>query len=154
MSSGSQLRTRYDRLKARLATARGTTERAKSQYEQARAHEASIVAELQEVRSSLDAALEALSAQDRSSPSAPVPQDKSPVRVPAFLRELVAAFPASGVSSLDGLRDGLGLPMSTLNTRIQKARKLGLLVRSGRAEYALTDLGKDTREARPKAVGD
>lgn len=154
MLSGSQLRVKYDRLKTRLAEAKKKTARAKSQYEHAKAHEAGVQGEFDEVRSALDAALDSLAAKDDSAPAAaPVQSSAAPVHVPPYLRELVAAFPASGTVDLDSLRASLGLPDSTVNTRIQKGKKLGLLVRSGRGQYSLTDLGQSTRGNRLQAVG-
>lgn len=153
MSGGSQLRVKYDRLKARLAEAKRKTARAKSQYEQAKNHEATVEAEFEEVRSELDAALDALAA--KKAPTASPSQrnrEATPVHVPAYLRELVMAFPYHGPMTLDDLKAGLGLPRSTVNTRLQKGMKLDLVVRTGRAEYALSEFGQNVRGNRLQAV--
>lgn len=153
MSGGSQLRVKYDRLKARLTEAKRKTARAKSQYEHAKAHEAGVEAEFEEVRSELDAALDALAAKKAptASPSQ-MNREAAPVHVPAYLRELVMAFPYHGPIALDDLKASLGLPTSTVNTRLQKGRKLDLVVRTGRAEYALSEFGQSVRGNRLQAV--
>lgn len=154
MSGGSQLRVKYDRLKARVEEAKAKTAKAKSQYEHAKANEAAVETEFAEVRSALDAVLDgAVSAPANQPVSVPTPAQAKPVHVPPYLRELVAAFPTSGTTDLESLRASLSLPQSTVNTRIQKAKKLGLVVRSGRAQYSLTDLGKSTRGSRLQAIG-
>jgi len=154
MLTGSQLRIKYDRLKARLEEAKAKTAKAKSQYEHAKAHEAGVEADFNEVRAALDAALDAMAGDGSKKVSVPAPASKTmPVHVPPYLRELVAAFPTSGTTDLESLRAALSLPSTTVNTRIQKAKKLGLVVRSGRAEYSLTDLGKSSRGSRLQAVG-
>jgi hypothetical protein len=145
---------KYDRLKTRLDEAKAKTAKAKSQHDHAKAHEATIEAEFNEVRTALDAALDATASAGTKKVAVPVPQPKTAaVHVPPYLRELVAAFPAAGATDLESLRAALGLPATTVNTRIQKAKKLGLVVRSGRAEYSLTDLGKSSRGGRFQAVG-
>ncbi len=77
MASGSQLRIKYDRLKARVAEVKVKTTRAKTQYDSARVHEAGVEAEFDEVRSALDAALDAL---DTGSHAVETPQPTSAVR--------------------------------------------------------------------------
>lgn len=154
MSGGSQLRIKYDRLKARVFEAKAKTAKAKSQYEHAKAHEVGIEAEFDEVRSALDTALDAMDTSSQAAVSVQVPQPKaSAVHVPPYLRELVVVFPASGTTDLDSLWAALSLPQSTVNTRIQKGKKLGLVVCSGRGQYSLTDLGKSTHGGRLQAVG-
>lgn len=144
---------KYDRFKVRVEEAKTKTAKAKSQYEHAKAYEAGVETEFEKVRAALDAALDATaSASDQMPVSVPKPKT-TPVHAPPYLRELVAAFPSSGTMTLEDLRVALSLPPSTVNTRIQKAKKLGLVVRSGRAEYSLTDLGQNTRGGRLRAVG-
>lgn len=154
MLTGSQLRVKYDRLKARLEEAKAKTAKAKSQYDHAKAHEAGVETEFNEVREALDAALDATASTAAKKIPVQTPQVKAAtVHVPPYLRELLAAFPAAGTTDLESLRAALSLPNTTVNTRIQKAKKLGLVVRSGRAEYSLTDLGKTHRGGRLQAIG-
>lgn len=154
MSGGSQLRVKYDHLNAQLSEAKQRTAKIKAQYDQAKVHEASIEAEFEEVRAELDAALDSIATR-KAAPAtlSKVNREAAPTHVPAYLRELVLAFPAHGPATLTGLKASLDLPTSTVNTRLQKAMKLNLLVRTGRAQYELTERGRSVRGSRLVPVG-
>ena len=153
MVAGAQLRVKYDRLKAKVAEAKQKTAALKEQYEQARGVEYEVEAELENTRKALDAALDAALAEGMPEPELPTAPRERQVHVPVFLRELLAVFPEQGTIALERLREVLGIPnQSTMNTRIQRGLKLGVIARAGRAQYTLTDTGRATRKTRLKAV--
>lgn len=154
MLVGSQLRTKYDRLKWRLDDARAKTAEAKAVYDAAKAHETAIEAEFNEIRDALDAVLDAaVPPAAKSAVHVPQPQVSASVHVPAYIRELIEAFPSMETIDLERLREKMNGSGTSVNTRIQKAMKLGLVTREARGEYTLTDLGRSARGGRLKVVG-
>lgn len=153
--SGSQLRVRYDKLKEQVAKAKETTAEAKLNYEQACVREQHIGEEFEAFRTALDAALDTLAAQEQVGTDL-APQSAraaEPLHVPPYLRELIAAFPASGgVVQVAALCKALSLTTAQLNARIQKAKKLDLLARTGQGQYVLTPLGLTIRGPHLRAI--
>lgn len=160
------MRVKYDRLVQRAAEAKARTARAKAKYDQARTDEQVVEHELEATRNALDKALagaeiaaeiDALlsdSTPKKATKAKPKPSGTSPLRVPPFLLELCEAFPMGGTITVAELREALALRDSALNTRLQKAKKLGLIERVAQATYALTTAGTAAVGRRLQAVPD
>ena len=133
-------------LKARVLEAKRKTARARSRYKNAKTHEVTVGKELAEVRSALDTALDTAFSAGILKEISVVPSPRLVAHVPPYLCELLVAFPLSGTITLDSLRSNLGFSSSTLNSRLQNAKKLDLVASTGRAEYSLTLLGLTNRK--------
>jgi len=167
----TSLRVKYDRLVQRAAEAKARTARAKAKYDQARTDEQAVEHELEATRNALDKALagaeiaaeiDALlsdskpkkATKAKPKPSGTPPLRVPPLRVPPFLLELCEAFPMGSTITVAELREALALRDSALNTRLQKAKKLGLIERVAQATYALTTAGTAAVGRRLQAVPD
>ena len=154
-----KLRTRYDRAGERLREAR-------DKYDEARAFMQSVKARLDEAEAEFKTAQDALDdalaratapAQTPAPVAVPTPvvvpvSKAAPVTVPPNLQELIDTFPpAGGIKKVD-LKDTLGIKDSAVSTRLQKAKKLGLVDKAAWGVWELTDAGRKARGRRLQAV--
>lgn len=150
-----ELRLRYDDLNNQLRVAREHTAEAKAQFDEAILRESIIEQELAIARDELDQALD-LAANpdcdddgddDGDGQRAPLePSPASPTGTPTVrpsIKATLQEFPKDGSSiAVADLRKKFDLSDGALNTRIQKAKKAGLVERAGWGQYKLTPEGK------------
>lgn len=139
----SQLLTRYDRLRDRKREAAARTAKAKAKYDQCRADEATLDHELEAARVALSKALESVAPPTPKQADPTKPATTTPRKVPPYLREVIETLPdRPGDMAVADLRTELGLSESTINTRLQKAMKAGLIERPKHAHYRLSEAGQ------------
>lgn len=152
----------YDKLVSELTKAKRETLEARRRYDTAKAKQESLEAEMEITREHIDEILWAAEPPKQAAPAqdAPVPEvrDAKPEPVaPPFghrpsIRATVRAIPKDGDITTAEIREALGLSEGATYTRIQKAKKAGLVESAGWGKYKLTEEGKKIHVPVLKAV--
>jgi len=149
----SGLLTKYDRAGERVRQLREKVGEAKAVYEAAKVELDEAVADQQSLRDKVSAALNAPVATAPTAVPVAVPKRKqSAVSVPPALQELIDGFPLNDTIKKADLGKALGLKDTVVHTRLQKAKKAGLVESAGWGVYQLSDDGKKARGTKLQAV--
>lgn len=136
----SQVLTRYEAALNQVAAAKTENAKAQAEYERARGILAEAEAELAVARRALENKLsETKSAKGRK---------RAEAGISRTMLELIRAIPSDGPISFGDLEAALKLPITTIRSRLQKAKQAGLVENTQWGHYQLTPLGIEAQGIR------